>query len=99
MKEIKATERFKIRVIPQNYQLIEFVKGGKEVRNPSTGENVVTEDKWQAREVYYSDIKHMVCHIAKLEADSEAKELNEWLTTYAKVADDIHTNWIMQTGC
>ena len=82
MKEIQVTEKYKILVIPHNYQLCEFVEGGKEVRNVKTGEMQIQESKWVNRDVYYANLTAMVARIAKLESDENASNLNEWLDRF-----------------
>ncbi len=79
MKEIQVTDKYKILVIPHNYQLCEFVEGGKQVKNPKTGEMQTQKSEWKNRDVYYANINAMVKHIARLEADENATNLNEWL--------------------
>ena len=46
MKEIKVTDKYKILVIPHNYQLCEFVEGGKQVKNPKTGKLFCENKCW-----------------------------------------------------
>lgn len=40
------------------YSPVVFVEGGKEARNPRTGETLITEDKWVKRELYFSNLIH-----------------------------------------
>ena len=87
MKEIKVSDKYKILVIPHNYQLCEFVEGGKQVRNVKTGEMQTQKPEWKNRDVFYANLNAMVKHIARLEADEKAEDLNEWLAEFAGVID------------
>ena len=82
MKEIKVSDKYKILVIPHNYQLCEFVEGGKQVRNVKTGEMTTQKSEWKNRDVFYANLNAMVKHIARLEADEKAADLNEWLAEF-----------------
>ena len=85
MKEIKVTDKYKVLVIPNNYQLCEYIEGGDMVRNVKTGEMVEQKSGWKNRDVYYANLPAMVKHIARLEADEKAADLNEWLDAFTDV--------------
>lgn len=85
--EIQITDKYKARVIPHNYQLMEFVEGGKEVRNVKTGETQIQQSGWRPKEVYYASITGIVKHVARLQAD-KAEDLNEWLNEFTVVIDE-----------
>lgn len=82
MKEIQVTNKYKILIIPNNYQLCEYIDGGKQVRNVKTGEMTEQKAGWKNREVFYANLNAMVKHIARLESDENASNLNEWLDRF-----------------
>lgn len=85
MKEIQVTNKYKILVIPHNYQLCEYIQGGKQVRDVKTGEMVEQKAGWKKLDVYYANLNAMVARIAKLESDENATNLTEWLDKYTNV--------------
>jgi len=85
--EIQITEKYKAKVIPHNYQLIEFVEGGKEVSNPQTGEKQIQESGWKPRDVFYANLPALVKHVARIEAD-KAQDLDEWLNEFTIVINE-----------
>lgn len=85
--EIQITEKYKAKVIPHNYQLIEYLEGGKEVRNIQTGEMQVQESGWKAQSIFYANLPGLVRYIARLEADN-AQDLNEWLDRFTQVINE-----------
>ena len=98
MKEIKISDKYKILVIPHNYQLCEFVEGGKQVKNPKTGEMTTQKSEWKNRDVFYANLNAMVKHIDRLEADEKAADLNEWLAEFAGVVDRFKFNLAINTN-
>lgn len=85
MKILEVTDKYRISVIPHNYQLQEFIEGGKEVRNVATGEMQIQKSEWKSRDVYYANLNAMVKHIARLESDENATNLNEWLASFESI--------------
>lgn len=85
MKILEVTDKYRISVIPHNYQLQEFIEGGKMVRNIATGEMVEQKSEWKSRDVFYANLNAMVRHIARLESDESATNLNEWLTHFESI--------------
>ncbi len=85
MKTIKVTDKYRVAVIPNNYQLEEYIQGGDLVRNVGTGEMQEQKQGWRKLDVYYANLNAMVRHIARLEADENASDLNEWLDSFTDV--------------
>ena len=85
MKTIKVTDKYRVAVIPNNYQLEEYIQGGDLVRNVRTGEMQEQKQGWRKLDVYYTNLNAMVRHIARLEADENASDLNEWLDSFTDV--------------
>jgi len=85
MKTIKVTDKYRVAVIPNNYQLEEYIQGGDLVRNVGTGEMQEQKQGWRKLDVYYTNLNAMVRHIARLEADENASDLNEWLDSFTDV--------------
>jgi hypothetical protein len=85
MKTIKVTDKYRVAVIPNNYQLEEYIQGGDLVRNVGTGEMQEQKQGWRKLDVYYANLNAMVRYIARLEADENASDLNEWLDSFTDV--------------
>jgi hypothetical protein len=85
MKTIKVTDKYRVAVISNNYQLEEYIQGGEMVRNVGTGEMQEKKQGWRKLDVYYANLNAMVRHIARLEADENASDLNEWLDSFTDV--------------
>jgi len=92
MKTIQITDKYRALVIPHNYQLEEYQEGGKEVRNVKTGEIQTQEAGWKRRDVFYANLNAMVKHVARLESDENATNLNDWLATFKSIVDGIEFN-------
>jgi len=89
--DIQITEKYKAKVIPNNYQLVEWVEGGKEVRNVATGEMQIQESKWKLLDVYYANLPALVRHVARLSADENGSDLDEWLNEFTIVINEFET--------
>lgn len=47
-----------------------FVKGGKEVRNPANGEMVISKDRWEDIQSYYTSLPHALRWCAQYSLDN-----------------------------
>lgn len=68
----------------QQFALERFDEGGREVRNPATGENVLSQAKWVNQECYSVDIVHLVEKVIKVEVAEKATDLRNFLKLYRK---------------
>ena len=89
-KIIQVTDKYRIEVIPHNYQLQEFVEGGELVRNVKTGEMQEKKSGWVKRDIYYANLTSMVKRIASLESNENASNLNEWLARFEEVTNSFN---------
>jgi len=92
MKTIQITDKYRAVVIPHNYQLEEYQEGGEMVRNVGTGEMQAKKSGWKKLDVFYANLNAMVKHVARLESDENATDLNDWLTSFKSIVDDIEFN-------
>jgi|SRR5690606_15136474 len=68
------------------YMLERYHAGGESVRNPKTGEMMVSSPKWKHTGQYYTTIRSAVMEVVRQEASSNSKNLKEFLTSYENIS-------------
>jgi|SRR6056297_1650736 len=78
-KYIKINEEFRVNWTGDQYALERWSKGGKEVRNPRTGETTTTESKWQSENRFFTSMPGAVEYVIKVTASDRADDLADYV--------------------
>lgn len=90
--EIIVNEKYKLLDDGNQYELMVFDEGGKEVRIPKTGELTLTKPQWRKAQLYFQTLHGACKRIARMEASSGGtveiqeyiKRLEDWENSIAK---------------
>ena len=79
MNTININENWRVQYDGSQYSLERWDAGGRETRNPRTGETVTTQAKWVAQGRYFISMAHAVGAVIKTEASEGATDLFEFV--------------------
>lgn len=84
MNTIHILDSWRVDWDGMQYILSKYDEGGKEYRNPKTGEMIISKAKWKPTGQYFIDIQQAVKYIIKQEVSSNASTLKEYLAMMEK---------------